>query len=469
VRANARFTIADLERLYRQSGWPFLLAADFGGDDVQEFASRQRPDLLIVLGEPRLSQELRGVPTHGLIRVSVQGVANDAIPSPQKEIDLKLEYCAKGSERPSCLASLTLPGQAYDGILSRSLKSDLIADDLLVQAAKRVGEGSEAQASKKVKEWMQRIFSPYLDQFQSQDYAAPRAAFYPRRYRSILRLFAQSLLSCPWVIGRNWCRRLRGRYPVLILTHHLVSDRPHRMGIPTEEFWRQVSFLRRHYRIVSLSEGCELLSSGSVKTPTVVLTFDDGYCDNFVTLRAVSEETEAPVTLYVATQPVEDHREFQHDLENGTQGFLALTWDQIRYWNLQGAEFGSHTRTHFDCGATDRARLQQEIVGSKQDLEDRLGQPVKFFAFPFGKPENISPQAEELVAATYTFFDSSLGGENLPHAGGQQRHLLRKNFYADPWELELEAQSIFDLVQKTKLRFARPFSARAAQPLEASQ
>src|SRR5260370_31252043 len=112
-------------------------------------------------------------------------------------------------------------------------------------------------------------------------------------------------LRSPVCEARHGPRRWHGRYPVLILTHHLVTDRIHRMGISTETFWRQVRFLQRHYRIVDLSQGIELLHSGEAEVPCVALTFDDGYGDNFVSLRAVAEETGIPVALFLATQPVE--------------------------------------------------------------------------------------------------------------------------------------------------------------------
>lgn len=458
LHSRASFTPEDLAACCGRAGWPFLAAADLDGPNVLSFIRCHHPDLIVVLGEVSPRQEMLDISSLGLVRV-VQGASASADATTGEEIPLTLEYFPKGTDCPRPLASLNVPWQSQDGPFSKVLKCDLIIDDLLLHTAKCLGKGTQTQASKEVKEWMHRILSPYLDQFRPQQTPVPREALHARRYRSIARLCAQSLLLCPWVTCRNWYRRLRGRYPVLILTHHLVSDRPHRMGISTEEFWRQVRFLQRHYRIVSLSEACELLSSGRVSAPTAVLTFDDGYRDNFVTLRAVAEETRTPIAMYVATQPVEDDQEFHHDLKSATRGFLALTWDQIRYWNTQGAEFGSHTRTHFDCGATDAIRLHEEIVGSKKDLEEALGKPVKFFAFPFGKPENISQRAAELVAATYAFFDSALGGENLPENGPCRQHLLRKNFYSDPWELELEMQSVFDLVQRTKLRLARPLSA----------
>src|SRR5207302_34703 len=124
-----------------------------------------------------------------------------------------------------------------------------------------------------------------------------------------------------------------------------------------------------------------------------------------------------------------------------------------RYWGSRGAEFGSHTRTHFDCGSTDRARLESEMLGSKSDLESRLGKPVHFFAFPFGEQRNMSSVAIEVATAAYPYFASSFGGENLPHTTLSHRHLLRKNLYPDLLELELELQSVFDLVDRMRRKF----------------
>jgi len=466
IHAKGNFTVIELAQRCRRDGRPFLHADHCSDQNVADFVRRQNPDLVIVLGQPSLGRVLLEVPANGLVRV----MTNRTTETLQQGIELKVEHFARGSESPCTLVSLTLPSQTHSGALGVTLKNDLIADDLLVQVAKSSGEGSQTQASKEVREWAQRMLSPYLNQFElpSQHFpAAPERITFRRRYRSVVKLCVQSLLGFPWVMGRNWYRRLRGRYPVLILTHHLVSDRPHPMGIPTEEFWLRIRFLQRHYRIVSLSEAAALLRSGRVSVPTVVLTFDDGYCDNFISLRAVAEEMGAPVALFIATQPVETHQEFDHDLSVETRGFFPLTWGQIRYWSVRGAEFGSHTRTHFDCGAARRSGLEQELVGSKSDLEVRLGRRANFFAFPFGKHENISSEAMQIAASTYSIFLSSFGGENLPQKGTGRQHLLRKGFYSDPWELELEIQSVFDLVQRSKLRLKRPLSGWRPDPATA--
>lgn len=205
-----------------------------------------------------------------------------------------------------------------------------------------------------------------------------------------------------------------------------------------------------------------MLRFGRVESPTVVLTFDDGYADNFVSLRAVAEETGIPITMFIATQPVELQEEFQHDLMDGVRGAFPLTWQQIRYWSRGRVEFGSHTRTHFDCGSHDKAKLEWEIAGSKSDLERHLGRPVELFAFPFGHKENISSEALESAGASYRHFVFGFGGEN--HASGRRdaQHLLRKNLYANPWELELDLQGVFDLIENVKRKIRRGWSKSAS-------
>jgi peptidoglycan/xylan/chitin deacetylase (PgdA/CDA1 family) len=450
-----------------QAGWPFLLAANSSDVDIVGFVRRKDPGLVIVLGQFPLSPDVLAIPSNGLIQVCHSEMGGQGMEE-KEGLQIRIEHFTRDSEAPFVLASLTVPSQPYAGFLGSTLKTDLISNDLLIQTAASLQTESATRASEKVTEWIHRIFSPYLTQLQAASIKTAQNVPAPPRCRPAWKLCMQTLLLCsPFVIARNCYRHWRGRYPVLIMAHHLVSDRPHRMGISTEMFWRQVRFLQRHYRIVSLSEALELLRSSDVKVPTIALTFDDGYADNFVSLRAVMEEEGLPVALFIASDPVENHREFLHDLVNGSRGALPLTWDQIEYWSLRGAEFGSHTRTHFDCGSTDRARLEREIIGSKDDLQRHLAKPVQVFAFPFGQPQNMSSEAVNIAEYAYPYFVSDFGGENLPGQAGSRQHLFRKGLYADLWELELDLQSIFDLSEsiRRQLHFKRTEPGASLQTL----
>lgn len=194
---------------------------------------------------------------------------------------------------------------------------------------------------------------------------------------------------------------------------------------------------------MSLSEAVELLRSGSVKIPTVALTFDDGYQVNFLSLRSVTEATGIPVSLFVCTGFLEQ-TPLPHDQRRGQLSFPTLNGEQLGYLARNGVEIGSHTRTHFDCGTGDRVVLEEEIMGAKSDLQQRLGQRVRFFAFPFGKPRNISTIAMQLARSNYEYVLSCFGGENVTHAGCET-HLLRKNLESDVWSLELTLQGVLDL------------------------
>jgi peptidoglycan/xylan/chitin deacetylase (PgdA/CDA1 family) len=451
VNSRNQFTISRLAEECQQSGCRFLLTDSDDNDALCDFVRASNADLVIMLGDIPMSPELMQSPLRGLIRAFQDKSSSIA----KESIQLIVEYAKTGSDSAIPVASFKVPIQSYDALPGLTLKLDLISDDLLVQTVKNI-VGDAEKASGAVREWIDKMFSPYVAQIDSSERSRMAVVRSVYRCRSVWKLCMETLLLCsPFFVWRNWYRRWRSQYPVLILAHHLISDRPHRMGTSTTTFWHSICFLKKHYHIVSLSEASQLLRSGNVTRPTVVITFDDGYGENFINMRAVAEEAGIPVVLFVSTEPVDDHREFHHDVVQGAVGALPLTWDQIRYWSMRGAEFGSHTRTHFDCGSNDRARLKSEIMGSKSDLEAQLGKPVRFFAFPFGKQDNMSCEAMELATTTYSYFASCFGGNNMPDEASNQQHLLRKNFYSDLWELELELQSVFDLTDRIRRQFIR--------------
>lgn len=124
-------------------------------------------------------------------------------------------------------------------------------------------------------------------------------------------------------------------------------------------------------------------------------------------------------------------------------------------------EIGSHTRTHFDCGSSDIRALREEITGAKVDLEQHLGS-VRFFAFPYGKRENMSAEALMLADAEYEYSLSGWGGENFTDSPESCPQLTRKSLPHHVWELELTLQSILDLKKLLKRRMGFGEESRTA-------
>ena len=61
-----------------------------------------------------------------------------------------------------------------------------------------------------------------------------------------------------------------------------------------------------------------------------------------------------------------------------------LTWEMIRDLQRSGFTIGSHSRTHSLLTKEGEDTVLQETLGSRRDLEARLGVPVRHFAYPNG-------------------------------------------------------------------------------------
>jgi peptidoglycan/xylan/chitin deacetylase (PgdA/CDA1 family) len=74
----------------------------------------------------------------------------------------------------------------------------------------------------------------------------------------------------------------------------------------------------------------------------------------------------------------------------------TLTWAMVRDLYRAGFTIGSHTRSHAWLANESADKSFEEIAGSKRDLEDRLGQTVRHFAYPGGQ---FTPTVVDLVAS----------------------------------------------------------------------
>jgi peptidoglycan/xylan/chitin deacetylase (PgdA/CDA1 family) len=136
-----------------------------------------------------------------------------------------------------------------------------------------------------------------------------------------------------------------------------------------------------------------------------VVTFDDGWKSQYEVAWPIMKKYGYPVTLFIYTEGV----------RGGTLGGgEAITWEQLADMRDNGVDIQAHSATHQDLreGHTvmvieDRKRskkkltgadyekwIQNEVVGSKELLEQRLGIKVNCFAVPFG---NYNEHVKELA------------------------------------------------------------------------
>ena len=207
-----------------------------------------------------------------------------------------------------------------------------------------------------------------------------------------------------------------GTAPVSVLFYHRIADAyPNGWTLPTRSFERQLNWLAKRFDFVTLEQAQQRLENKESHRPSVAITFDDGYADNCEFAIPLLLRRNIPFTYFVTTKVVEDQSCFPHDLEAGAP-LRPNSITELRSMADAGVEIGAHTRTHPDLGAsTDSAWLDDEIEGSKHDLESWIGRKVRYFAFPFGLPENTSPEAFAAVKrAGFSGVCTAYGAYNLP-------------------------------------------------------
>jgi peptidoglycan/xylan/chitin deacetylase (PgdA/CDA1 family) len=64
----------------------------------------------------------------------------------------------------------------------------------------------------------------------------------------------------------------------------------------------------------------------------------------------------------------------------------GMSWDHVSELRRAGMEIGSHTVTHPNLAILDEQTARSELRDSRRELEDRLGEPIKAIAYPFGIP-----------------------------------------------------------------------------------
>ncbi len=177
---------------------------------------------------------------------------------------------------------------------------------------------------------------------------------------------------------------------MLVLEYHSISDhRDDTLSVSSEGFRRQIKWLiDRGYMIVPLKAIAQGVATGlrDFPSPVAAITFDDGYRDNFEIAYPILKELNAPATIFLALDYIGTERPFPWDRLGDPTQSRALTWEMVEEMAAEGlVHFGSHTNAHLDLTRLPEEVAWQEIHGSRERLEERLGVPVNSFCYPYSR------------------------------------------------------------------------------------
>ena len=158
-----------------------------------------------------------------------------------------------------------------------------------------------------------------------------------------------------------------------VLLYHRIGDTEGHLTISPEKFETDLAKLRElGYTTISLSTFRSFLIDSNVEMPAkpIMLSFDDGYLDNFMNAYPLLRKYGMTATFYIITSMV------------GEEDRLAV--GHIREMASNGMSIGSHTVSHRMLGDMGKEEAENELVLSRNYLEGMLQKPVEFVAYPKG-------------------------------------------------------------------------------------
>jgi peptidoglycan/xylan/chitin deacetylase (PgdA/CDA1 family) len=174
---------------------------------------------------------------------------------------------------------------------------------------------------------------------------------------------------------------------VPILMYHLVNTPPPdtaepELWVPRADFEAQMKYLAdQGYHGVTLQQVWDAWHKGGLlPSKPIVISFDDGYHSQYSNAFPILRSHGWPGVLNMQVN------QLREDLKP----------DEVKAMIAAGWELDAHTISHPDLTTVDSSQLDQEVTGSRQQLQRQFGAPVNFFCYPAGR---FDATVEEAVKA----------------------------------------------------------------------
>lgn len=166
--------------------------------------------------------------------------------------------------------------------------------------------------------------------------------------------------------------------------YHSISSNPeiaapyYRINTSPEVFGMHMQYLHENgYVTINFDDLPEYFHSQDV-SKAVLITFDDGFKDFYSEAHPILAKYNFNATVFLPTSFI-------------GSSFVekkCLNWDEVRYLNANGTNFGSHTVSHPILSNLTLSEIEKEVVDSKKKIQDEFSQDISVFSYPYRLPEN---------------------------------------------------------------------------------
>ena len=212
---------------------------------------------------------------------------------------------------------------------------------------------------------------------------------------------------------RSYVKGFLGKQDIIILLYHRVNDfQRDSLTVGVEQFDKQMNYINRRFPVASL----KALITGEVsryeKKPIIIVSFDDGYLDNYDNAFPICVKNHIPCSFFVSTDMINSGNPFPHDSKLDIK-LNNMTWSQLKEMKHSGMYIGSHTCDHLDCAKASKTELKRQFFQSQRELDNNLGDDLAILAYPFGSKHHFSNAAKEIARNEgYSAILSAYGGVN---------------------------------------------------------
>jgi peptidoglycan/xylan/chitin deacetylase (PgdA/CDA1 family) len=197
------------------------------------------------------------------------------------------------------------------------------------------------------------------------------------------------------------------------------------LWVSVDMFRGQMSYLKkRGYHPLTFKEVAAEVDAGqSLSENAVVLTFDDGYKNNYENGFPILREFGYKAVFYLVTNAV-GRDNFWHNPSSEIR-LPMLSWGEIKEMQDAGMEIGSHTLNHPPLLSLTPDEVRRELVESRDELAARLGQLPLTFANPYGNGADAPAIQKAIENAGYRWAVSVHRGKADLHGNP---HCLKRLF-----------------------------------------
>jgi peptidoglycan/xylan/chitin deacetylase (PgdA/CDA1 family) len=267
-----------------------------------------------------------------------------------------------------------------------------------------------------------------------------------------------------------------------------ISDKSvHVLAVTQKNFEDHVRYYKKNFEIISLHEVNDVLQQSKLKKNYLVITFDDGYRDNYTLGKDIFKKFKISPTIFLTANHIEQRRPFWTDvvesivhksevtmleldilnikgrfnlstyeekvklaelIKNEIKKYdeetkhrtiaqlantcnvspslddsLVMDWQEANELSKLGVTMGSHTMNHPTLSKIIIKHADCELRESKHLIEQRLQRNVDHFAYPYGKHSDYTEAVKKEVSTHYKSAVTAINGINHP---GQDPHELKR-------------------------------------------